>query len=331
MRAWGSRGGERSRTRGTRLSLLGRDHAQKTKRGTMVGRRARRALLAVVAARARRHHPRHRRPAGQRGRGRQDPAGARRLGLDERQDPLGRHEVRGRQAGPSRRSRARSRRQPGRAAGLRLGDRRGPDEEPEACTDTELALPIGPLDRENEPGGRLLPPPRARPDRATRWTRRSTTSAARANGYSILISDGEETCAKDPTPPRASSPARAWTCSSDRHRARGEQQGPQAAAVHRRRGRRQTTTMPTRATAATTTPTRATAATTTPTPPTGSPTRSASRPARAPAAPDHRHPGHRHPRTAPAPRSSRPGSTGTATRSRPGRATTRSPALRDRR
>ena len=56
------------------------------------------------------------------------------------------------------------------------------EQNPKACTDTKLVLPIGPLNRASCSAPSTPSRPRARPRSRTRWGRRSTTSARPASG-----------------------------------------------------------------------------------------------------------------------------------------------------
>ena len=180
------------------------------------------------------------------------------------------------------------------------------DENPAACKDTRLVLPIGPLDRQQmnaavdsfKAQGR--DPDRVLDGQGGRRPRR--LRQARADPRLRRPGDLRE----GPLPDRAEARRQRRRPAVQRHRARREQQGALPAAVHRQgRGRRVLRRERHRL------------------PRAGPPQAD---PARAAALRGRRHPGDRHARTRPPPRRSDPGSTATPTTPAPSRATTRSTA-----
>ena len=112
------------------------------------------------------------------------------------------------------------------------------DENPKACTDTELVLPIGPLNKAKMT------------DAVDSFTAKGETPIAYSLQQSVedlggdgkrvlvLISDGEETCAKDPCPTAEEAGQVRRGPAVQRHRAGRRRQGAPAAPVHHQgRGR----------------------------------------------------------------------------------------------
>ena len=92
-------------------------------------------------------------------------------------------------------------RHPGRAAGLRVEDRRAQGAQPQGLHRHRAGAadrPAGPA--QDVPRGRLVHRQGRDARSPTHWRSRSTTSATAGKRVLILISDGEETCAGDPCP-----------------------------------------------------------------------------------------------------------------------------------
>ena len=198
------------------------------------------AGIAGRACPARRRHraPRHAAAGEGRG-GHQGAAAAGRLRLDERAHLLRWDQVRRRPARREAGGRRGAGRHPGRPAGVRVGDRRAQGAEPESLHRHQAGTADRPAEpRQAVPRRRLVRGQGRDPDRVLAGQGgRRPRPVRQAGADPDLRRRGE--LRRRPLPGRPPAGQGRGGPAVQRHRARGQQQGPQAAAVHRQGRRRQ--------------------------------------------------------------------------------------------